>query len=127
MSANSTAKKKKIFLAVFDSKMGNISKACEAVPIDRRTYYNWIEKDEKFKAATEDVVEKLIDHVEDKLKYQINSGDTTAIIFFLKTRAKNRGYVERHDHTLSGGEPPVKYEIVEDFLPRLPKKQEAGD
>ena len=46
--------------------------------------------------------EKLNDLTEMKLIENIKNGDTTAIIFRLKTRAKSRGYVERHDVNHSG-------------------------
>ena len=41
-----------------------------------------------------DVEEGLIDLCETKLMQQINEGNLTAIIFFLKTKGKQRGYIE---------------------------------
>ena len=41
--------------------------------------------------------------VEGQLLSQIRRGNITAIIFFLKTKAKHRGYVERHEYTGKDG------------------------
>ena len=92
--------KKETFLKSLKNNLCNISKACEAANISRKTYYRWIE-DEEFKDQVEATKEGLIDHVEHQLLTQIDNGDTTAIIFFLKTRAKERGYVEKQEITLS--------------------------
>ena len=92
--------KKEIFLKCFQQKLCHISKACDAANISRKTYNRWIEDDE-FKDQVEAAKEGLIDHVEHQLLQKIDSGDTTAIIFFLKTRAKDRGYVEKQEITLS--------------------------
>ena len=93
--------KKELFLKCFQNKLCHISEACKSANIHRRTYYSWIEKDDNFKEQVEAAKEGLIDHVEHQLLQKIDSGDTTAIIFFLKTRAKERGYVEKQEITLS--------------------------
>jgi hypothetical protein len=41
--------------------------------------------------------ERFLDFLESKLVEQINGGNTTSIIFALKTKGKNRGYVERQE------------------------------
>jgi len=100
-STNGTDKKKKLFIEKLRYAAGNISKVCDALNIGRRTYYNWLEKDPKFKEAVEDAQEALIDDVESALYSQISNGDTTAMIFFLKTRAKHRGYVEKQERAIT--------------------------
>lgn len=102
-------------------RLGNITKACVDANIARSTHYLWMETDPEYKAAVEDVTEQLIDHVEDKLIEKINGisiakgaedegnpiiydvpPSDTAIIFFLKTRAKKRGYIEKNEIDLTG-------------------------
>lgn len=96
-SAQKTDKKKSDFLVALKNNNGNISEACEAINIGRRTYYSWIEKDETFKQDAEDAQESLIDLAESKLVENIKDNDNTSIIFFLKTKGKKRGYVEKQE------------------------------
>ena len=99
---NPTAKKKADFLIAFDKNAGNISQACRAIGINRSTFYDWKGEDDAFAQAVEDIEEGLIDWGESALKNRIIAGDTTAVIFFLKTKGKKRGYVERQEMALSG-------------------------
>ena len=89
--------KKDIFLKALKNNLGHISKSCTAANIHRRTYYSWIDKDNKFKDDCNDVSEGLVDLVESKLLENINNNDNTCIIFFLKTKGKSRGYIEKQE------------------------------
>jgi cytoplasmic iron level regulating protein YaaA (DUF328/UPF0246 family) len=90
-----TKKKKEQFLEVLKSNGNNISKACDAIGINRGTYYFWKESDKEFAQMCADMDEVIIDLVESSLMKRIKDGDTTATIFFLKTKGKHRGYVEK--------------------------------
>ena len=46
----------------------------------------------------DDENQTLIDFTESKLLENIQNNDTTSILFYLKTKGKNRGYVERTEH-----------------------------
>lgn len=112
---------KKAMLECITGRLGNITKAAIDANISRSTHYLWMETDPEYKAAVEDVTEQLIDHVEDKLIEKINGisiakgfdddgnpivydvpPSDTAIIFFLKTRAKKRGYIEKNEVDMTG-------------------------
>lgn len=101
-STNALNGKKKNFINAFLSEGCNISKACKAADIDRGTYYIWMEKFQEFKAEIEEAQEKLLDFTESKLVENIQTNDTRAIIFMLKTKGKKRGYVERMETEVSG-------------------------
>ena len=104
--------KKATFLKCLHNNHGHISKACESAKIHRRTYYTWIEKDDKFKEQVEDAKEALVDYVESKLLQKINDLDTTSIIFFLKCKAKSRGYTERTEIELSRPIEDIDFEDI---------------
>jgi len=94
--------KKRLFIERYFPTTGNISVICRELKIDRGTYYQWMKKDEKFRKAIEDEQEGLIDFVESKAFNLINEKNPTMIIFFLKTKAKHRGYIERMEYDHSG-------------------------
>ena len=96
-SVQNTDKKKKDLLISLKKNNGNISEACESANIGRQTYYDWIEKDNGFKQDCENVQEALIDLAECKLIENIECNENTAIIFYLKTKGKKRGYIEKQE------------------------------
>lgn len=90
-------RKKEVLLENLRASKGIISYACEAVKVSRRTYYNWYNEDEDFKEKADEILDYVIDLVESKLLSNISDGDTTAMIFFLKTKGKHRGYIEKSE------------------------------
>lgn len=85
----------------FAKKGCNVSATCIALGIDRATFYKWRKEDPKLDAMLNDESESIIDFTESKLIEKIGEGDLTAIIFMLKTRGKNRGYIERVENNIS--------------------------
>lgn len=96
---------KKKFLEAFERNLGNISASCKAANISRMAYYDWMKGDDEFKIEVDALKEAQLDLAESALKKQIVNGNTTAIIFYLKTQAKDRGYVERMETTGEQGGP----------------------
>jgi len=76
-----------------------------------RHVYNLIDKYETARDALFDEREAMRDMAEGELYKKIKEGDTTAIIFYLKTQGKSRGYAERQEHTGADGG-PVRVEVV---------------
>lgn len=101
---------KKFFLEKMRSTLGNVTRSCEEIGISRQAYYAWLKADSKFAAAVNEIVESSIDFAESCLFQQMREGNTTAIIFYLKTRGKDRGYIESKRIEASG-----------DFNMELPK------
>ena len=100
---------KKAMVAAMAKSLGNVTISCKEVGICRLSHYNWLERDPKYRAEIENISEMAIDYVESKLMKMIEGGDTTAAIFYLKTKGKSRGYVERQEHQLSLAPQPIQY------------------
>lgn len=89
-------------IKAFEKKGCNIAATCSALGIDRATFYNRKAKNSKLAEKIEAIEESLIDYAESKLMEHIQDGDVTSLIFFLKTKGKKRGYVEKVENELSG-------------------------
>lgn len=112
----STEDKKGAFVKAFAQSRGIIAPACKAVSINRTTYYDWMERDPAFAEEVEAIRQEQIDTVESALLNKIEGGDTTAVIFYLKTKGKERGYSERTELTGKDGKdliPDIRIEIVD--------------
>ena len=81
---------------------GILSAAATVLGCTRQTVAAYIERYPTVKAAHDEARESTIDFVESRLLKNIDSGDTTAMIFYLKTQGKKRGYVERQETELTG-------------------------
>jgi hypothetical protein len=101
-----TAIKKKAFIDAYSKTFGNITEACKAIGVSRNTFYEYMKLDPKFKEAIDNAEpdEVFIDFAFNALAERISKGDTTAIIFALKTKGKKRGFIERSefDHLSDG-------------------------
>lgn len=95
---------KKALIDALHSSLGVVTKACEKVGISRQTFYEYYNNDKDFKNQVDEIENVSLDFVESQLFQQIKDGNTTATIFYLKTKGKSRGYVERQeiDHSTKG-------------------------
>ena len=87
--------KKKAFLQALEKNLGIVTQTAKQVGIHRSTYYDWLNTDSAFRERAEEIQEVALDFVEGKLLKRINDESDTAILFYLKTKGKHRGYVER--------------------------------
>lgn len=97
--------KKKKLLECLRQTLGIINAACIQAGVSRKTYYNWIGNDPDFAEKASEVIETQKDVGEAALLKLIRDGDTAAIIFYAKTKLKDRGYIERQEITGKDGEP----------------------
>ena len=89
--------KKTLVIKALEKNLGNISKACKKVDISRQCFYRWKEEDPKFAERVEDINELIIDFAESHLFKQIKNNIPSSTIFFLKTKGRDRGYIEKNE------------------------------
>lgn len=98
-----TVQTRKLFLHAFETTGGNITASCEFAGIVRETYYRWMASKSSINLRFQEKVkkrkapERIVDLAQAALQKRIAEGDTTAIIFTLKTLGKSRGFIESKD------------------------------
>lgn len=99
-------------LQALEKSLGVVTTACKSVGISRETHYKWLREDESYKESVDDLVNVALDFAETQLHKQISKGNPTSTIFYLKTKGKNRGYIERQEIQHDGGE-GLRIEIID--------------
>ena len=103
---------KRAMIEALEKSLGVVTTACKTVGIARQTHYEWYREDEQYKAAVDSIGDIALDFAESQLHKQIGSGEVAATIFYLKTKGKRRGYIERQE--ISGpDEGPVQIIVPE--------------
>jgi hypothetical protein len=112
--------KKEALLAALTKCKGIVTDACKAAKIPRSTHYNWLKTDAEYQQAVEDLNEIALDFGEKMLFKLMENENATAVIFFLKTKGKKRGYVERQEITgAEGAAVEVNYDLSKLSLKEL--------
>ena len=107
-----TDTKKKAMIGALQQSLGVVTSACKAVGISRETHYKWLREDVDYKYQVEDLSNIALDFAESQLHNQIKNGSTPATIFYLKTKGKKRGYIERQEIQHENLE-PLTIEIID--------------
>ena len=90
---------------------GTLTTAARKLGCARCTVHEYLQRYPALKDVLSEARESSVDLAESKLMEAIEAGNITAIIFFLKTRGKSRGYSERSEfgHTTDGE--PVRFTL----------------
>lgn len=113
---NKTEQHKKAILEALEKSLGVVTTACKKVGVGRTTFYGWLKDDKDFADKVNDIQNIALDFVESKLFENIKEGKTSEMIFYLKTKGKKRGYVERQEITGADGMPTnFQIEIIDNI------------
>ena len=86
---------KKMLLEALEKTLGIVTPACKEVGISRNQFYNYYNTDAEFKKAVDDINEITLDFVENQLLKKIKEGENQAIMFYMKYKARRRGYTDK--------------------------------
>jgi len=101
--ANSNKLTAEKMIAAIEEAKGFVSKACDILECSRQHWYKKLKEFPTVQAKVDEIREKRTDYVESKMMKLIDELNPTMIIFYLKTQAKDRGYVERQEVTGAEG------------------------
>ena len=94
-----------------DAAGGLVTSTAKHLGCAPKTVYRYIERFPALKDVLREARESSVDLAESKLIEAIKNGNLTAIIFFLKTQGKSRGYTERREPHLTTDGEPVKFTL----------------
>lgn len=93
---------KKKLLEALEKSLGIVTPACKEVGISRNQFYVYYREDEEFKKAVDDINDITLDFVENQLLRKIKEGSERSIMFYMKYKARKRGYTDSIDITTNG-------------------------
>ena len=103
--------KKEAMLQALENSLGVVTVACKQSDTPRSTYYKWLKEDEQFAKDVKEIENIALDFAESQLHNQMNEGNPSATIFYLKTKGKRRGYIEKSELDITSGDEPIKINI----------------
>lgn len=84
-------------IAALGQSRGMVSVAARLLSCDRGTIYDYMDRYPAIKLAITNQRELSLDTAELKLVEAITKGQPWAIVFYLKTQGRGRGYIEKQD------------------------------
>ena len=103
--------KKETILKALENSLGVVTVACKQADIPRSTYYKWLKEDQEFAKEVKEIENIALDFAESQLHTQMKDGSTSATIFYLKTKGKKRGYVERSELDVTSNNERIKINV----------------
>lgn len=93
---------KQKLLEALERNYGIVTPACNEVGLTRQLFYQYCRTDDAFKAAVDEIQEYTLDFVENELMKKIKGGSEKSILFYMKYKARKRGYTDSVDITSNG-------------------------
>lgn len=101
-----------------EKSAGIMSVAAERLGVDRSTICRRAQKSQRLRNVIDAATERTMDVAEAALLRAVQKGEAWAVCFFLKCKAKQRGYSERTEITGPAGK-PVQVAVSETELDKI--------
>ncbi len=97
-----TEEAKRVLLNALEKHLGIVTPACKESGLSRTQHYNWLKKDKEYKRKVKEIDNVALDFAESALHQQIKKGNPLSTMFYLKCKAKKRGYIEQQEVKVTG-------------------------
>lgn len=114
-----TVTKKQAMIDALTVSLGVVTTASRNADVSTTQHYKWMQDDPEYRKKVEEVAEVAKDFVESQLYSQIQDGSTTATIFYMKCKMRDRGYIEKQDIDLSLNRPDLSDLSTEEIRQHL--------
>jgi len=104
--------RKQAMLEALERSLGIVSAAAANAGISRETHYRWLREDEDYAEKVESLKNVALDFAEDRLFRLMRAENPTAIIFYLKTQGKQRGYYEHRTQDMTTDGQPITINFI---------------
>lgn len=100
-----TKKRKTVMIEALREHKGLVLYASRACGVGRTTHYSWLKNDADYAKAVDELQDYVLDEVENAAFDLITVEKNPAMtIFYLKTKGKKRGFIERQEIEHSTGD-----------------------
>ena len=82
-------------LKALELSLGNVTRAAKLINVDRSIYYHRVSEVPGFREKMNEIREIKLDFAESKFFDHVMQGDKQALMFYLSTIGKNRGYTRQ--------------------------------
>lgn len=103
---------KKLLILALEKNLGIITPACKEVGVSRDTFYRYYEEDVDFRREVDSINDITLDFVENQLLRKIKDGSERSILFYMKYKARKRGYTDSLDIT-TGGDKITEIKLIQ--------------
>jgi len=108
--------KQSVIARELNTYKGAVSSAAKSLGISKATLEKYIMKSKVLKDIVCEIVETEIDVVESELMKQVAKGNMTAILFYLKCKGRDRGWIEKNDLSIDVKPITFKYSLAKGGL-----------
>ena len=110
---------KEDMLKALEQSLGLISIACDRCEIAYNTHYRWLRNDPQYAERVAEIEDRALDVAESMLHANILKGNVPSIIFYLKTKGKKRGFIERQETVEMKDDTPDLSKLTNEDLVKL--------
>lgn len=98
----STKARKKAMLIALEKHLNIVASAAREIKLDRGTHYEWFKVDKDYRKAVKELDNLVLDFAESTLHKGMIKGNPLLIMFYLKCKARKRGYIDNQQVEVKG-------------------------